>query len=262
MYHSLLIGTEFGENFSLAKNTWTDWYLIPSSRPVINPPDIKTKYVDIPGADWHLDLSTVLTGDIAYGSRTGSIDFIVDNGFLSDYKADAWYSVYSTILNHLHGQLLKCTLEDEPDFYYQGRFSVNSWKSEKTNSKITIDYDLAPYKYERFSSLEDWEWDTFNFETGIIREYKDLRVDGTLDMTIIGRRMAVVPSFIVRPDDGKSTIAVYFNGVKMGDLQPSKQVNGSWTTSRVLGIKTVEGMNKLTFKGKGYISVDYRGGCL
>ena len=46
MYHSITIGS---------KNTWDDWYLIPSSRPVVNPPKPKTKYIDIPGADGHLD---------------------------------------------------------------------------------------------------------------------------------------------------------------------------------------------------------------
>lgn len=257
MYHSLIIGkvdaidgkfTPKSEN----SDTWVDWYLIPSSRPVINPPETKTKVVDIPGADWHLDLSTVLTGDIAYGSRTGSIDFIVDNGFLSDYKANGWYALYSEILNYLHGQALGCILEDEPDFYYKGRFSVNSWKSEKTNSKITIDYDLAPYKYERYSSLEDWEWDSFNFETGIIREYSKLKVDGKLTLNIIGRRMVVVPTFKVALSAGKS-MKVRFNGVDYN------LVNGD---NRFVNIQTVEGDNVLEFIGNGEVSVNYRGGSL
>ena len=243
MYHSIIIGD---------KNTWADWYLIPETRPVINPPETKTKFVDLPGADWHLDLSTVLTGDIAYGSRTGSLDFIVDNGQLSDYDAKKWYKVYSNILNYLHGQLFKATLEDDPSFYYHGRFSVNSWKSEAHNSKVTIDYDVAPYKYEKFSSLEDWEWDSFNFETGIIRNYKDLRVDGSLELVIIGRRMAVTPSFIIKSDDG-SGMSVKFNGTTYS------LADG---TSRVVNIRTVEGENTLTFTGNGTISVDYRGGCL
>ena len=243
MYHSLIIGD---------KNTWADWYLIPSSRPVFNPPSPKTKFVDIPGADWHLDLSTVLTGDIAYESRTGSIEFIVDNGQLSDYNADFWYRVYSDILNYLHGKYMKCKLEDELSFYYQGRFSVNEWKSDPHNSKITIDYTLSPYKYEEFSSLEDWEWDTFNFETGIIREYKDLRVDGSRELIIYGRRMAVTPSFIVSIDKGKS-MKVTFKGVTY-DLAAGN--------SRVVNIVTTEGENTLKFTGYGTVSVDYRGGCL
>lgn len=246
MYHSIIIGD---------KNTWADWCLIPSSRPVVNPPSVKTKIVEIPGADWQLDLSTVLTGDIAYGSRTGSIEFIVDNGQLSNYNAKTWFVLYSEILDYLHGKMLKATLEDDQSFYYQGRFTVNQWKSDAQNSKITIDYDLAPYKYEIASSCDEldmWKWDTFNFETDIIREYKDLKVDGKLEFNIIGRRMQVTPSFKVKSKNGKG-MKVTFNGTTY-DLKDGD--------SRIVNIRTVEGDNKLTFTGDGTISIDYRGGCL
>lgn len=243
MYHSIIIGD---------KDTWADWYLIPSSRPVFNPPDPKTKYVDIPGGDGQLDLSTVLTGDITYSNRQGSLEFIVDNGHLSDYKASGWVNLYSQIMDYLHGKLLRATLEDDPSFYYEGRFSVNSWKSDEHNSKITIDYTVSPYKLEAFSSLEDWEWDSFNFELGIIREYKDLRVDDNLTFVITGRRMSVIPTFDVDSDDG-SGMDVVFNG-KTYHLPDGK--------SRVVNIRTVSGNNTLTFKGNGTVSIDYRGGCL
>lgn len=243
MYHSIIIGD---------KNTWADWYLIPSSRPVINPPTPKTKYVDIPGADWHLDLSTVLMGDVAYNAREGSLEFIVDNGFLSDYDHRKWSVLYSAILDYLHGKYLKAILEDDPSFYYEGRLSVNQWASEEHNSKITIDYSFRPYKMEINSSLEDWVWDSFNFETSIIRDYRDLRVDGNLDFVIIGRRMRVTPVFIVKSDDGNG-LKVKFNGATY-DLPDGE--------SRVINIQTVEGDNKLTFTGNGTVSIDYRGGCL
>ena len=243
MYHSIIFGD---------KNTWADWYLVPSSRPVINPPSPKTKYVDIPGSDWHLDLSTVLTGDIAYSGREGSLEFIVDNGQLSDYNHTRWSLLYSEILDYLHGKFMKATLEDDPGFYYEGRFTVNQWKSDPHNSKITIDYNVRPYKLESTSSLEDWVWDSFNFEYGIIRDYRDLRVDGELEFVIIGRRMRVTPSFIVKSDDGKG-LKVEFNGSTY-DLPDGE--------SRVINIQTVEGSNKLTFIGKGTVSIDYRGGCL
>jgi hypothetical protein len=243
MYHSIIFGD---------KNSWADWCLIPSSRPVFNPPTPKTKYVDIPGADWHLDMSTVLTGDIAYEARTGSFEFIVDNGFLSDYRADKWHLLYSEIMDYLHGKLVKATLEDDPAFYYEGRFTVNQWDSEAHNSKITIDYNVCPYKLEVSNSLEDWVWDSFSFENGIIRDYRNLRVDGKREFVIIGRRMKVTPSFTVKSDDGNG-LKVKFNGTTY---------NLTDGTSRVLNIQTVEGDNTLTFTGNGTVSIEYRGGCL
>lgn len=128
--HSLLIN---------GKSTWEDYGLIPSSRPVINPAEPKTEYVDIPGADGSLDYSDVLAG-IKYKDRTGSWDFIVAPGY------DNWIDVLNRIINDIHGKKCTVVLTDEPKYYYEGRLSVNEWKSEEKNSTITINYVLNPYK--------------------------------------------------------------------------------------------------------------------
>lgn len=141
MYHSIT----FGE-----MNTWDDWQLVPTSRPVFNPPPQKTYTVDIPGAHGTLDLSYVLTGKPLFENRTGSLEFLVVNAYNhKELQADSyreWYDAYSVIANYLHGQTMTAVLEDEPDCYYEGRFTVNSWKSDKNYSTITIDYDLYPFK--------------------------------------------------------------------------------------------------------------------
>lgn len=227
------------------KHTWRDWRLVPTSRPVFLPPDVKTVEVDIPGSDGILDLTESLTGDVKFNNRAGSIEFQVEN-------RSNWVDVYSEIMGYLHGQRMRAILDDDPDFYYMGRFNVNAWKSEKNHSLITIDYNVEPYKMERFSSLEDWEWDSFNFETGIIREYKEIRVDGSLTFTIAGRRKTVVPAFTVVSDDG-SGLQVRFNGT-IYDLPDG--------TSRVLNIVIMSGTNTLYFTGNGTVSIDYRGGRL
>lgn len=237
MYHSITFGD---------KNTWDDWFLIPSSRPVFNPPKVKTVYIDIPGADWHLDMSESLTGEVVYEGREGSIEFIVDNGHRT------WSELYSDIMDYLHGQQMRAILEDDPSYYYEGRFAVNQWKSDPHNSKITIDYNVAPYKFELFSSLEDWLWDPFNFETGVAREYGDLTVDNDLILVIEGNRKSVVPSFIVSSEDG-SGLKVEFDGTTYS------LPDG---TSKVANIVIKQGTNALTFTGKGTVSVDYRGGRL
>lgn len=162
-------------------NTWDDWHLIPSSRPLITPPSFKSNYIDVPGANGSIDASTtILTyprynqdGSIAastvsesyptYNNRTGSIEFYVMN----DYGE--WYNRFSEAMDYLHGQKVKIILEDEPDYYYQGRMTVNQWRSEKDWSKIVLDYNVAPFKYELFSSLESWLWDPFSFIDGVIR---------------------------------------------------------------------------------------------
>lgn len=149
-YHSLQIIREklnirSAENGSLnGMNTWASWGLIPTSRPVINPPGVKTSYADFPGFHGSIDLSEVLTDYPTYGERTGSWEFLVA-GY--DKKNEAWSAAYEAIMSYCHGKRMKIVFFNEPDYYYLGRIAVNSWKSEKDWSKIVIDYRLEPFRY-------------------------------------------------------------------------------------------------------------------
>lgn len=172
MYHSITIGTlttksESGSVHSLirGKNTWDDWHLIPSSRPLVNPPRPNTKGVQIPGMNGTIDMSSVLTGYMTYQNRSGSWEFIVENDHMD------WATTYSTIMAYLHGKRMCCVLEDDENHYYEGLLSVNAWKSDKSWSLIAIDYDLYPYKQTIQSYDEDWLWDPFNFETDLAVTY-------------------------------------------------------------------------------------------
>ncbi len=241
MYHSITFGT---------KNTWTDWKLVPTSRPVIDPPPVKKVMVDIPGADGSIDLTESLTGFVRYENRKGSFEFKV-------HTKEDWVEVYSSILDYLHGQRLKIFLVDDPGYYYYGRASINTWKTNKNYSLITIDVETEPYKYEMYSSTEDWEWDPFNFETGIIREYKDIRIDGDLTYTIDGNRRPVVPTITVSSDDGAGIVAMpYDNAYAYKRFTLADGVNHS----PYLVIK--EGRNRFRFTGNGTITIDYRRGSL
>lgn len=236
MYHGITFGT---------KHTWKDWKLVPTSRPVFAPPDPKTIYVDIPGSDGSLDLTQSLSGDVKYSDRKGNFEFYVAN-------KKNWVSVYSEIMDYLHGQSMKIILDDDPDYYYVGRATVNKWTSNKNNSTISIDVIAEPYKMERFSSYEDWEWDPFNFETGVIREYKDLLVDGSMSLTISGGRKAVIPSFVVATEDGAG-MTMWYDGT---EYHLSDGVN------RVVNIRITEGDFNFVFVGSGTVTVEYRGGRL
>lgn len=212
MYHSITFGD---------KNTWDDWRLVPASRPVFNPPAQKTKVIDIPGGDGVIDLSQALTGYPIYQNRTGSIEFIVMNDFR------AWQVAYSEIMDYLHGQSMRAVLEDDPEYFYEGRFVVNSWKSEKDWSRITIDYDLNPYKWALQSSTDEWLWDPFNFQNGVIQSTLFREVSITTAQTEIQvpqafyGRAPVCPNFIVQSTAGKGVYVRFVNtqlGVDMTKL--------------------------------------------
>ena len=199
MYHSITIGE---------RNTWADWHLIPATRPLVNPPPVKTNMIEIPGADGTLDLTESMAGRATYGDRTGSWTFYVDNDHGN------WAYIYSDIMAYLHGKQLTCFLEDDPVFYYEGRFSVNQWLSESWNSKIVINYEVGPYKLYSLDTGDRWLWDSFSFETGVIRSFRNLRVKvgENLNIDVEGDTIDVVPTINANFPSGTS-LTLRFEGV-------------------------------------------------
>ena len=161
MYHSITFGdgTLTADGRFDGKNTWEDWHLIPSSRPTVSQAAPVISLIDIPGReDGPIDMSEYLTGGIQYGQRSGSFDFYVDNDH------ENWTAILSKMTSYLHGKEMKMVLEDDPGFYYEGRFSVTEWRSESWNSRVVINYAVGPYKY-RIKDSQPWLWDPFNFDT-------------------------------------------------------------------------------------------------
>lgn len=131
------------------KNTWDDWRLVPSSRPLVEPASPNTAYSELIGGDGLIDFTTSLTSTPTYGNRVGTWDFIVinSNQINGAGSQSTWSSRYSTILNFLHGKYFeRIVLLDESGYFYSGRVSVDSWSSGRGNSTISISYNLDPYK--------------------------------------------------------------------------------------------------------------------
>lgn len=234
MYHSITLGD---------KNTWDDWHLIPKSRPLFNPPSVKTNYIEIPGGDGSLDLTTALAGRPVYKNRTGSWEFYVENGFKD------WAVLYSEIMTYLHGKKLKAILEDDPNYYYEGRFAVNAWQSDPNWSIITIDYEVAPYKKSVVAVGNDWLWDTFNFETDMIRSYENLPVSGSLTVVVIGDSMPVPPTIVA----SVAGMTVTYNG---------DTYNLNKGSNYISELTIQEGENTFIFGGTGTITILYERGRL
>ena len=234
MYHSITIGD---------KNTWDDWHLIPATRPLFNPPTVKENMVKSPGGDGVLVMTASLAGRPTYNYRTGSWTFYVQNGFKD------WSVLYSEIMVYLHGQTFKAILEDDPAYFYEGRFSVNQWKSDKDYSQVVINYNVGPYKKEINNTGSDWLWDPFNFETGIIRNYKNLSVLTSLTVVVEGDMMDSVPIIIA----SASGMQVTYEG---------KTYSLSKGANTIPQIVLHSGENTLIFAGQGTITIENTGGRL
>lgn len=235
--NGLTYGVTFGDKHSIK-----DWNIYLKSRPTISPPDPKTAYADVPGFDGSIDLTESASGRVSYNNRKLQCEFVVMDG------RERWPTIYSTILNYLHGQLMKVIFDEDPSYYYEGRFEVDKWQSNRFNSTIVITGNVKPYKMEITDSTEKWLWDPFNFETGIIREYADLIVDGTLQVTVLGSRLISVPLITT-----SNVMTVKFNG------QIYNLVKGE---NEIPEIQIEDGENILIFEGSGTVSIKYRGGSL
>lgn len=234
MYHSITIGE---------KNTWDDWHLIPTSRPLFNPPSVKTHLVDIPGGDGVLNLTNALAGRPTFNNRTGSWTFIVQNGFMD------WATLFSEIMVYLHGKTLRAVLEDDPAYYYEGLFFVNQWKSDKDYSQIVIEYNVDPYKRKIRSTGEDWLWNTFNFETGVIRNYTDILVEDSLNIIITNDMMINV-------------LIIHCSASGMSMIYEETTYPLYRGANVISKITLNPGDNMLRFLGRGTITIESRGGML
>ena len=104
-------GVTFG-----GKHTYWDWGLLLREHPIVGPPVPKTKMVEVPASDDPIDITEVLSGKVHYECREITCKFTMMT------TRDRWSSLYSEILNHLHGKRMEITLDHEflPYFFETG----------------------------------------------------------------------------------------------------------------------------------------------
>lgn len=200
---------------------------------------VQTKTVDILGMNGSLDLSEAVTGYPLYKNATHKLTFDFKDG-----NYDAWVAKSSELKGKIHGKRLSVVLGNDR-YYYDARVSVDTSKINQHYSQIVITLDAKPYKLAIRSSVEDWIWDIFNFETDVIRDYRDINVPGNI--VIIGDVMPACCVF----DCSDEGVTVTYEGISC--VLPKGK-------STVPDILITEGEHVMTFTGSGTVSVEYRGG--
>ena len=132
-------GVTFG-----TKHTYRTWKLLLKSRPEISPPKPKTKLIQVPGTNTVIDLTEALTNEVKYEPRTIRCEFCVIGG------RPKWPAVYSAVLNELHGKKMQIIMDDDPNYYYEGRVVVDQWESDEITATIVISAEVMPYKQARY----------------------------------------------------------------------------------------------------------------
>lgn len=228
-------GVTFG-----TKHSYKDFGLILTSK-TVNLPDLKTETQDVPGMDGELDLTDAITDDVKFKNRKLSFTFTVID------PVKQFFIVLSEVTNFLHGKRLRVVMDDDKNFYYEGRCNVNQFKTDKRTATIIIDCDVKPFKTEINSAGEPWIWDTFSFVDGIIY-VNEVKVSGSATINLINRRKIVSPTFTCT-----SAMTVSFN---------SSTYSIPKGTTTALDIRLQEGDNYVTFIGTGTVTIQYKGGSL
>lgn len=110
----------------------------------LSPPEPKTYTVDIPGGDGVIDLTSSLTGDVAYNNRPQEFTFMV-------VDPDSFERVKTDVSNFLHGKSFDYQMTMDPGYTYHGRFSVAEYSHAVYAypglvGAFTISVDAEPYK--------------------------------------------------------------------------------------------------------------------
>ena len=203
-------------------------------------PEPKAIYIDVPLRDGSIDATNSLSDEVYYNDREMELQFLC----LTEDKA----SKITEVSNYLNGSRKDIIFPDDPNFKYIGRISVSKWETDKHAGRLVLEIVADPYKYDINSSLIDWEWDVFDFEEGIINELNQLVVDGEREITLICRRKRMFPVFIASD-----------NMTMKYEDQIYDVIKGE---HKLYNVFFKPGYNKMTFYGKGTISIDYVGGDL
>lgn len=254
MYHSITFKTG---SLTYPKNTWDDWHLVPSSRPLFVMPERKTHTIDIPSMNGELDFSESLTLYPVYGNRKGEIEFYVMNGY------QEWYELYSAMANYFaQFPTLRAYLEDDPDHYYEGRFRVKEWNSEKDYSKVIIEYDVGPYKWHRFTSENNPDYTSFvNVEVPGNVSYvsvnvKDAKVTAPAEPKIIASDFGENGATVEWRNGSRVLTYIVYNGTTLAkNLSPAFVL---FSSNRSSSIRISANDSNVT----GHITFDFKIGSL
>lgn len=110
----------------------------------LSPPEPKTYTVDIPGGDGVIDLTSALTGDVAYSNRSQEFTFMV-------VDPDSFERVKTDVSNFLHGKSFDYQMTMDPGYTYHGRFTVTEYNHSLYAypglvGVFTVSVDAEPYK--------------------------------------------------------------------------------------------------------------------
>ena len=108
-------------------------------------PAVQTNFVKIIGRDGSVDLSNAL--GLHYDSRTWSLDFKCFDPTVN------WHTLSSQVMNAIHGKRLNFEFDDDPNYFWTGRVSVQNYVSNHGTGTLKVTIVSDPFKYAKLSTI-------------------------------------------------------------------------------------------------------------
>lgn len=195
----------------------------------VSPASPKTNYVDIPGGDGALDL-TEANGEVRYSDRTLKFTFTMNPA--SDLSEAGWVEKMTEVSNRLNGLAWRITLDKDPDYYWLGRCTVDSYKSNKRIRQFVVSARVRPFKYKKNVTQI-----TFDLQPVV------------QDVILRNSRRSVCP--VITCTNDNAVLGFGGNTFKFSAGQHQD-----------LNIRFTEGTNKVTISGTGQVTFSYQEGDL
>lgn len=186
-------------------------------------------YVEVPGHNGPLDLSTVLTdGEPYYGSR--EFEAVLESSEGSRLEREARIN---QMVNQLDGWRLDIVLPDDPDHYISGRVRVERLYNNPAHAAVQVTATCDPWRYNKAETV-----------VGLIAS----STEQTATLVNTGRR-SVVPNITVT---GGSVTLIFKNGSE----------EHTWTLGPgayiLADIYLKTGAAPLRYSGSGQVTLTYR----
>lgn len=177
----------------------------------ISSPSPITKYIDVPGRPGKLDATLALNGKVNLSTRQVSATFHVRDCTYSD-----WHTLLSVLNTAFNGTESKIVFSSDPNWYYKGRFKIDTKKSNQITSTITISCnEVFPYKLESFSEYYNISSTLQIIVTG--KEYNSTMTicsSSVLSLVFEGTTYQIIPGtnmmYAIHLKNGNNTL--YFSG--------------------------------------------------
>lgn len=129
----------YGVTFN-GKHSLNDYGLYLSERPIIGNPEPQLYMIKVPGRNGLIDATASVTGDTSYSNR--QLQFV----FATQKTIAEQVGSRDALNNDIHGKQVKIILDEDPDYYYFGRATVEWHDAEDWKAKCTVTVDAEPFK--------------------------------------------------------------------------------------------------------------------